>query len=227
MKRFTLSLRIGILSSFTLLVFLLFMVVQQQINATSTVVEKTKVEKLKEVTSSLDSKNEAIKRQIKKEASLKLKHSEILSLRRKVKGATLYISKNKMKLYLITIKHDTLFSSPIACGKRLGNKQKRGDMRTPEGTFSAVKIKNASWWSHDFKDGKGVINGAYGPYFIALKTGWNGIGIHGTHLPSSIGTHATEGCIRLPNRKVRELVELIKTDLPLKVVISPEKEEKV
>lgn len=93
----------------------------------------------------------------------------------------------------------------VAVGKNAGDKEKAGDCRTPEGEFSVQQVQDARAWTHDFKDGKGVIAGAYGPWFIRLKTGWRGIGIHGTHDPSSIGTNATEGCIRLKNADVEKL----------------------
>jgi len=71
---------------------------------------------------------------------------------------------------------------PIACGRALGNKEKPGDMKTPEGLFSVQQIQDASAWTHDFGDGKGEIRGAYGSHFIRLKTpGHRGIGIHGIH----------------------------------------------
>jgi len=72
------------------------------------------------------------------------------------------ISKQDMQLNLINYKGDTLFCAPIAVGKAYGNKQKQGDMRTPEGVFKVVDIQNASKWTHDFHDGKGEIEGAYG-----------------------------------------------------------------
>jgi len=100
---------------------------------------------------------------------------------------------------------------PIAVGKNLGDKQRVGDMRTPVGEFPIVQIQNSSNWTHDFGDGMGHIRGAYGPYFIRLGTpGWSGIGIHGTHAPSSIGTNVTEGCIRLNNHDIAELRRLVK-----------------
>ena len=115
------------------------------------------------------------------------------------------ISKQDMQLNLINYK---------------GNKQKQGDMRTPEGVFKVVDIQNASKWTHDFHDGKGEIEGAYGKYFIRLKVpGHKGIGIHGTHVPESIGSRATEGCIRLNNDDLERLVTLIYP--PLTVVITP------
>jgi lipoprotein-anchoring transpeptidase ErfK/SrfK len=94
----------------------------------------------------------------------------------------------------------------IAVGRNIGDKQRVGDMRTPEGEIPIVQIQNASSWTHDFGDGKGQIKGAYGPYFIRLGTpGWTGIGIHGTHAPGSIGSNITEGCVRLNNSDLLEL----------------------
>ena len=99
----------------------------------------------------------------------------------------------------------------IAVGRNLGDKQRVGDMRTPEGEFPVVQIQDSSGWVYDFGDGKGPIRGAYGPYFIRLGTpGWTGIGIHGTHAPDSIGSNITEGCIRLRNDDVAELRRLVK-----------------
>jgi len=123
----------------------------------------------------------------------------------------------------------------IAVAKNHGDKKKSGDNRTPTSWGNAVDIPKsyggaksgipsqtvpfrveevceASSWTHDFHDGKGVINGAYGPWFISLDTGWDGIGIHGTHDPKSIGTNASEGCIRLNNKDVDELRNIIYSD---------------
>lgn len=98
----------------------------------------------------------------------------------------------------------------VAVGKNPGNKQRRGDWRTPEGTFSISQIQQSSHWVHDFGDGKGGIEGAYGPWFVRLRTGkWTGIGIHGTHDPASVGTMATEGCVRLRNEDIEELRTMV------------------
>lgn len=102
--------------------------------------------------------------------------------------------------------------STAACGPSIplpaDDKEKPGDMKTPEGLFSVQQIQDASAWTHDFGDGKGEIRGAYGSHFIRLKTpGHCGIGIHGTHDPASIGTRATEGCVRLNNSDLLELVK--------------------
>lgn len=78
--------------------------------------------------------------------------------------------------------------------------------------FRIEEVCPAHYWTHDFGDGKGVIEGAYGPWFLSLDTGWIGIGIHGTHDPASIGTMASEGCIRLRNEDIQSLKELICSD---------------
>lgn len=130
------------------------------------------------------------------------------------------ISKQEMKLRLIDYKGNELFSAPVATGMNAGNKKKVGDMRTPEGVFQVADIQQAADWKHDFKDGKGEISGAYGDYFIRLAVpGHKGIGIHGTHLPESIGTRASEGCIRMKNEDLKRLVSLIYP--PMTVVITP------
>ena len=116
---------------------------------------------------------------------------------------------NKSSHILSLLKGNELIKEyPIATGKNTGDKERVGDHRTPTGNFKIVSIENASSWSHDFRDGKGKIAGAYGPWFLRLDAkGWRGIGIHGTHDPDSRGTNATEGCIRLSNEDIAELKE--------------------
>ena len=134
-----------------------------------------------------------------------------------MKGQWIYIDKAAYRLYLVDGRN-VVDSWGIAVGKNAGNKRAVGDMRTPEGTFTVQQIQNAQSWTHDFKDGKGVIKNAYGPWFIRLKTGkWRGIGIHGTHAPESIGTKATEGCIRLRDEDLKKLKPRVK--IGMKVVI--------
>ncbi|WP_279008469.1 L,D-transpeptidase [Synergistes jonesii] len=107
----------------------------------------------------------------------------------------------------------------VAVGKNSGDKRKKGDCRTPEGIFSVKQVQDARSWSHDFHDGMGPIQGAYGPWFIRLKTGWSGIGIHGTHDPLSIGKNVTEGCIRLANDDLDRLnKEYVTTGMKVVVV---------
>ena len=99
---------------------------------------------------------------------------------------------------------------PVCVGKNYGQKEKAGDMKTPECTFSnpftISEIKPASSWTHDFGDGRGDIL-AYGNWFMRLKTpGHKGIGIHGsTNNESSVPGRGSEGCIRLLNDDLDEL----------------------
>ena len=128
---------------------------------------------------------------------------------RPVDAALIVISKESMSLAVYDFCSRLLVSYPIACGKGIGNKEKPGDMKTPEGAFSVQQIQDARTWSHDFGDGKGEIKGAYGPNFISLVTGWDGIGIHGTHAPESIGTMVSEGCVRMRNGELLELLPYV------------------
>ena len=131
-------------------------------------------------------------------------------LRKIPEAKIVVISKQDMKLRVYDYKGNKVVEYGIACGKNYGQKYKVGDMKTPEGMFYVSGIEDASGRTHDFGDGRGAIPGAYGPYFIRLDTpGHKGIGIHGTHDPESIGTRATEGCIRLHNEDVAELAHLI------------------
>ncbi|MCX7795844.1 MAG: L,D-transpeptidase family protein [bacterium] len=138
---------------------------------------------------------------------------------------SIVIKKSEFKLYLY--KGELLVKAySIAIGKNPGDKERVGDYRTPEGDFYINSIEDSRSWVHDFGDGKGPIPGAYGPWFLRLYTGadrtksgktWEGIGIHGTHDPKSIGKMATEGCIRLKNEDIIELKEKVKIGTPVKI----------
>ena len=109
---------------------------------------------------------------------------------------------------------DTIMVAQFPCcmGKNKGNKQKRGDMRTPESPigkpFKITMIQDASTWRHDFHDGRGNIK-AYGHWFLRLETpGHRGIGIHGsTNNEHTVPGHASEGCIRLLDKDIITLKE--------------------
>lgn len=135
----------------------------------------------------------------------------------------IYVSKTEMTLTLADSQGNVIRTYPMACGKNVGRKRSRGDMKTPEGVFSLKQIQEASSWGHNFHDGKGYIPHAYGPWFLRLDTpGFSGIGIHGTHAPESIGTRATEGCIRLVNEDVEDLHNRV--TLGMTVIIGPDPE---
>jgi len=140
-------------------------------------------------------------------------------------ASVVIINKSDMTLKAYDQNGKIIQQTSVATGKFSGNKTKIGDMKTPEGVFTIADIQDASTWSHDFKDDSlGSIKGAYGPFFIRLNVPEHkGIGIHGTHDPSSIGKNVTEGCIRLQNEEIVKLQSIIKPGIP--VVILPGKAE--
>lgn len=50
---------------------------------------------------------------------------------------------------------------------------------------------------------------SFGPRWLGLNVPWGVYGIHGTNKPYSIGQHMSHGCIRMRNRDVMELYEII------------------
>lgn len=114
------------------------------------------------------------------------------------------ISKREYRLYVYLISAgDTLLAAhfPVCYAMYPEAKEKSGDMRTPEcdmdNPFEITEIVNASNWHHDFGDGRGNIP-SYGAWFMRLRTGFNGVGIHGsTSNEASVPGRDSEGCIRL------------------------------
>ena len=126
------------------------------------------------------------------------------------------VSKSRYKLYLY-LGQNVEKTYEVAVGKNHGDKERAGDNKTPVGIFTVQSIEDSHSWTHDFRDGKGKIRGAYGPWFIRLRTEWKGIGIHGTHDPDSLGSMISEGCIRMHNSELEELKEFV--SIKMNVVI--------
>lgn len=136
-------------------------------------------------------------------------------------GNRIIVSKKQLQLYVVNEKNDTLFQCPVACGKNLGDKTCVGDRKTPEGTFKIIKMYDATSWKHDFGDGKGMREGAYGPLFFRLNVpGFNDIGLHGTIFPETIGTRSSEGCVRMRNEDIRKLYRYC--SIGMTVIIEPD-----
>jgi lipoprotein-anchoring transpeptidase ErfK/SrfK len=129
---------------------------------------------------------------------------------------SIVIDKGRFTLYLMDSGKE-INHFGVALGLNPGQKHKAGDMTTPTGDFTVEEIDDASYWKHDFGDGKGEIAGAYGPYFISLITGWDGIGIHGTHDPASIGHRVSEGCIRLNNKDLLIVEKFVKPGTKVRI----------
>ena len=132
------------------------------------------------------------------------------------------VNKQFLTLSLVDSTGTVLKQYGIACAVNYGNKTVKGDHKTPEGIFRINQVLNSQGLTHDFGDGKGEIPGAYGPWFLRLDVPeFNDIGIHGTHLPESIGTRATEGCVRMRNEDVSELKGLVFVGTPVIVLADP------
>lgn len=124
------------------------------------------------------------------------------------------ISKKELRLYVYAdINGDTtrIAHFPVCLSRNKGQKEKAGDMRTPESEpgkpFTIKQIQNASDWHHDFGDGRGDIL-AYGNWFLRLKTPFSGIGIHGsTNNENTVPGRDSEGCIRLRDADIITLKE--------------------
>ncbi len=50
---------------------------------------------------------------------------------------------------------------------------------------------------------------SFGPRWLGLNVPWGIYGIHGTNKPYSIGQHESHGCIRMHNKHVMELFDMI------------------
>lgn len=110
------------------------------------------------------------------------------------------IEKDKLKLYLY--KDDNLIKTyPIAIGKP--------NTPTPEGK---ARIINRA------------VNpgGPYGLLWLGLSIPH--IGIHGTNDPSSIGTMASHGCVRMYNKDILELSKLAPIGTEVNIVSKSDSE---
>jgi lipoprotein-anchoring transpeptidase ErfK/SrfK len=78
---------------------------------------------------------------------------------------------------------------------------------SPTGSFEIVNhLTDPTWYTKGKIVGPGPAN-PLGTRWIGLSV--RGYGIHGTNVPSSIGRNASHGCIRMRNRDVEELFEMI------------------
>ncbi len=108
---------------------------------------------------------------------------------------------------------DTLKTSyPIAIGK--------GGWETPTGNFKVIEKQKDPAWQHPFK---GTIippgrNNPLGTRWIGFWTdGKNYIGFHGTPNVASVGRPASHGCIRMFDKDVQQLFELVTVGTPVVV----------
>jgi lipoprotein-anchoring transpeptidase ErfK/SrfK len=87
---------------------------------------------------------------------------------------------------------------------------------SPVGTYTVVnRIPNPTWYAPGKVIGPGEQN-PLGTRWLGLSL--KGYGIHGTNVPRSVGHAASHGCIRLRNRDVEELFDLVKVGFVVELV---------
>lgn len=89
---------------------------------------------------------------------------------------------------VVLLNGDRLATYPVAVGNP--------STPTPVGEY-LVTYKGKNWGP------------AFGPRWIGLNVPWGAYGIHGTNRPDSIGKHQSHGCIRMRNRDVIQLYDLV------------------
>lgn len=121
--------------------------------------------------------------------------------------STIIVDKKTQNMEYYDDQGNLKFKSRVSTGKNSGQKQKVGDMRTPEGTFTISGFENRT-------DKYARDNFGKQPWVYRLNTpGWTGILFHGdANEPDKIGTPASKGCIRLPNDKLEELHNILGED---------------
>ena len=78
---------------------------------------------------------------------------------------------------------------------------------SPDGEYQIVqRLENPTYYHPGVVIGPGA-NNPLGPRWIGLNV--KGFGIHGTNHPESIGKNASHGCIRLRNRDIEELFDMV------------------
>lgn len=104
-------------------------------------------------------------------------------------------------------------SFPVAIG--------RAGWETPTGTYHVIQMQQNPVWQHPFT-GELVPPGTDNPLgarWIGFWTdGTNFIGFHGTPNEDSVGRPASHGCVRMYNRDVTKLFDMVQIGTPVEVV---------
>jgi len=82
------------------------------------------------------------------------------------------------------------------------------DNSTPVGEFKVTdKLENPTWYTAGAIVEPGSPQNILGTRWIGYSL--KGYGIHGTTMPETIGTQASAGCVRMHNKEVEELYDLV------------------
>lgn len=112
----------------------------------------------------------------------------------------IFIDVNELTLSLLNGEtKETIKTYPIAIGKK----------ETP----SPIGVWQIS--------GKALKKGPFGGYWLGLNVPWDTFGIHGTSNPGSIGSMASNGCIRMYNHNIVELFNIVDTGTTVIISAGP------
>lgn len=90
---------------------------------------------------------------------------------------------------------------------------------SPTGEFKVANmVANPVYKAHGQDVAPGPKN-PVGTRWIGLSQ--KGYGIHGTNAPNSIGKDASHGCIRMRNKDVEELFQLVAVGVPVALIAGP------
>jgi murein L,D-transpeptidase YcbB/YkuD len=114
--------------------------------------------------------------------------SPLQSVGKELKGDINVIINTYNKRLVVYVDGEVQKNYPVAIGK--------STTKTPVGEWAIIS-KSKNW------------GGGFGTRWLGLNVPWGIYGIHGTNKPGSIGRAASHGCIRMHNKHVEELYELI------------------
>ncbi len=127
-----------------------------------------------------------------------------------VQGDLLIVNKSSNTIYFLK-DGQVQESYPAATGKTVE--------LTPDGQFKIViKFKNPSWGGAGVSDpiAGGAPNNPLGKRWIGISyKGGRKYGVHGNSSPTSIGTSASLGCVRMFNEDVEKLYDKVKINTPI------------
>jgi lipoprotein-anchoring transpeptidase ErfK/SrfK len=120
---------------------------------------------------------------------------------------SVFISKTENRLYLKA--NETLVRTyQVATGE---------DNSTPAGEYKIVnRLVDPTWYYEGKVEPAGSPDNPLGTRWLGFDL--DGYGIHGTTDPNSIGGYATLGCVRMHNREVEELFELLPVGAMVRIV---------
>lgn len=113
------------------------------------------------------------------------------------RSLALYDGDTKIRLY------------PVALGKPY--------TPTPAGYYKIQSKEKNPTWTDPSNPGNYIPSGPYNPLGYRWMQIKGNYGIHGTNNPSSIGTYASNGCIRMLEENVEELFDLVEIGTPVEI----------